>query len=89
MPIFMSCASASTLRDTTLLTVVSLVHLVVWVGIEMRLNENSFNCDRLLINPTLILFRHDGKTNAGDGFGLILLHAKLFVHRCRLNKLCK
>ena len=58
-----------------------------WVRFEMCLKEKSFNCARFSINPTLILFRHDGKTTTDEGFDLILLHAKFFVYKCRLNKL--
>ena len=49
--------------------------------------RERFNCPRFSINPTLILFRHDGKTTTDEGFDLILLHAKFFVYKCRLNKL--
>ena len=53
---------------------------------EMCLKEKSFNCARFSINPTLILLGHDGKTT-DEGFDFILLHAKFFVYKCRLNKL--
>ena len=52
----------------------------------MCLKEKSFNCARFSINPTLILFRHDGKTTTDEGFDFILLHAKFFVYKRRLNK---
>ena len=58
-----------------------------WVRFEMCLKEKSFNCARFSINPTLILFGHDGKTTTDEGFDFILLHAKFFVYKCRLNKL--
>ena len=51
----------------------------------MCLKEKSFNCARFSINPTLILFGHDGKTTTDEDF--ILLHAKFFVYKCRLNNL--
>ncbi len=54
---------------------------------EICLKEKSFNCARFSINPTLILFGHDGKTTTDEGFDFILLHAKFFVYKCRLNKL--
>ena len=50
------------------------------------MKENHFNCSRFSINPTLILFGHDGKTTTDEGFDFILLHAKFFVYKCRLNK---
>ena len=58
-----------------------------WVRFEMCLKEKSFNCARFSINPTLILFGHDGKTTTDEGFDFILLHAKFFVYKCRRNKL--
>ena len=59
----------------------------IWVKFEMYLKEKSFNCARFLNNPTLILFGHDGKTTTDEGFDFILLLAKFFVYKCRLNKL--
>ena len=58
-----------------------------WVRFEMYLKEKSFNCARFSINPTLILFGHDGKTTTDEGFDFILLHAKFFVYKYRRNKL--
>ena len=58
-----------------------------WVRFEMCLKKKSFNWARFSINPTLILFRHDGKTTTDEDFDFILLHAKFFVYKCRLNKL--
>ena len=58
-----------------------------WVRFEMCLKEESFNCARFSINPTQILVGHDGKTTTDEGFDFILLHAKFFVYKCRLNKL--
>ena len=57
-----------------------------WVRFEMRLKEKSFNCARFSINATLILFQNDRKTTTDAGFDFILLHAKFFVCKCRLNK---
>ena len=57
------------------------------VRFEMCLKDKCFNCARFSINPTLILFGHDGKTTTHEGFDFILLHAKFFVYKCRLNKL--
>ena len=53
----------------------------------MCLKEKSFTCTRFSINPTLIPSGHDGKTTTDEGFDFILLHAKFFVYKCRLNKL--
>ena len=58
-----------------------------WVRSEVCLKEKSLNCARFSVNPTLMLFRHNGKTTTDQGFDFILLHAKFFVYKCRLNKL--
>ena len=55
--------------------------------LRLIMQEKSFNCARFSINPTLILFRHDGRTTKDEGFDFIPLHAKFFVYKCRLNKL--
>ena len=54
---------------------------------EMCLKEENFNCVRFSINPTLILFGHDGKTTLDKGYDFILLNANFFVYKCRLSKL--
>ena len=53
----------------------------------MCLKKNSFNCARFSINPTLILLGHNRKTITDESLDIILLHAKFFVNKCRLNKL--
>ena len=58
-----------------------------WIRFEMFWKEKSFNRARFSIIPTLIFFGHDGKTIIDEGFDFILLHAKFFVYKCRLNKL--
>ena len=57
-----------------------------WIGSEMCLEEKSFNCDRLSINPTLVLFGHDGKTITAEGFDFIICMQN-FVYECRLDKI--
>ena len=42
-----------------------------WVGFEKFLKEKSFNCARISINRSLILFGHDGKNKQTDeGFDM-------------------
>ena len=66
----------------------SLCHIQsFWVRSEICLKEESFNCAGFSINPTVIIFQHLRKTTTDEGFDFILLHAKFFVHQCRLNKL--
>ena len=81
------CNFCSTEKDTIFHFMCQCEHTQsFWVMFEMCLKEKSFNCARFSINPTLILLRHDGKTT-DEGFDFILLHAKFFVYKCRLNKL--
>ena len=56
-------------------------------GSDMWIKEKRFNCDQFSLNPTLILLGHGGKTKTDEGFDFILLHAKVFVYKCRLNNL--
>ena len=56
-------------------------------GFEMWIKENNFNCDRFSLNPTRTLLGHDGKIKTDEGFDFILLHANVFVYKCRLNNL--
>jgi len=58
-----------------------------WARSEKWLIEKSSNCDRLSINRLHILLGHDGKAKTDEGVDFILLHADIFVYKCRLNKL--
>ena len=57
-----------------------------WVDFERTMKNECLNCDRLTMNPTLVLFGFDGTTKTDSGFDFILLHAKFYVYKCRLNK---
>ena len=82
------CNFCSTEKDTIFHFMCQCEHTQsFWVRFEMCLKEKSFNCARFSINHTLILFGHDRKTTTDEGFDFILLHAKFFVYKCRLNKL--
>ena len=82
------CNFCSTEKDTIFHFMCQCEHTQsFWVMFEMCLKEKSFNCARFSINHTLILFGHDRKTTTDEGFDFILLHAKFFVYKCRLNKL--
>ena len=49
--------------------------------------EKCANCNRLNLTPALILFGYDEKTTTTEaGFDYILLVAKYFIYKCRINK---
>jgi hypothetical protein len=50
-----------------------------------HLKEKCTNCDRLELNSILVLFGNDGKTATDKGFNHILLAAKFFIYKCRIN----
>lgn len=60
---------------------------VFWSEFEKCLKEKCFNCDRLRLTPTLILLNHDNHIKTDAGFDYILLTAKFFVYKCRINKI--
>jgi hypothetical protein len=58
-----------------------------WHELVNCMKENCTNCDRLELNPTLVLFGNDGKTVTDLGFRHIMLAAKFFIYKCRINKI--
>jgi len=74
-------------RDTVLHYLWKCVHVkMFWQDFERTLKNECAHCDRLSMNPILILFGNDGKNTTDDGFDFILLNAKYYVYKCRLNK---
>ena len=59
---------------------------VFWKDFETCLKEKCLNCDHLTLNASLVLFGLDDKSKTDDGFLFILLHAKHFLYKCRINK---
>ena len=59
-----------------------------WKDFENCLKAKCPNCDRLTLNASLVLFGSDGNSKTDECFLFILLHAKHFVYKCRINK-CK
>eukprot|EP00745_Piridium_sociabile_P019664 TRINITY_DN2980_c0_g1_i11.p1 TRINITY_DN2980_c0_g1~~TRINITY_DN2980_c0_g1_i11.p1 ORF type:complete len:147 (+),score=12.13 TRINITY_DN2980_c0_g1_i11:70-510(+) len=58
-----------------------------WKEFESCLKTKCLHCDRLTLNVSLVLFGCDDQSKTDEGFVLILLHAKFFVYKCRINKL--
>ena len=57
-----------------------------WDDFVNFLKEKCENCDRLSLNPILVLFGTDNKTRTDEGFSYILLTAKYFIYKCRIYK---
>ena len=60
---------------------------IFWKDFENCLKNECCNCERLALNSSLVLFGHDTRTKIDEGFMFILLHAKYFIYKCRINKL--
>ena len=58
-----------------------------WKDFENCLKDMCFNCERLSLNDSLVLFGNDGMTRLDEGFLFILLHAKFFIYKCRIIKI--
>jgi hypothetical protein len=73
-------------KDTILHYLWDCVHVQdFWHEFVNRLKEKCTNCDRLELNSILVLFGNDGKTVTDQGFNHILLAAKFFIYKCRIN----
>lgn len=58
-----------------------------WSDFLVWIKDKCLNSDRLFFNPQLVLFGRDGKTVTDEGFDFILLHARFFVYKCRINNI--
>ena len=57
-----------------------------WHELEKFLKEKCQHCSTLKFNIELVLFGNDSKTKTDDALDQIILHAKHFIYRCRINK---
>ena len=58
-----------------------------WNNFLDLLKEKCAHCDRLELNSTLILFGTDHNTKTDICFDDILLKAKFYIYKCRMNKI--
>ena len=58
-----------------------------WKALEELLLEKTNQQNGFEISRMLALFGSSEETNTDDGMDFILLHAKFFVYKCRLNKI--
>ena len=57
-----------------------------WRDFTNNLKQACRHCDRLQLNNQLVILGNDGTTQTDKGFDFILLHAKYFIYRSKLNK---
>jgi len=58
-----------------------------WDQFVRTLKDNCDNCARLVASPTLVLFGSDENIVTDQGFDFLLIQAKFFVYKCRINKI--
>ena len=58
-----------------------------WNDLLHLLKSKCNHCDRLRLNAVLALFGQDGNTKTDVCFDNILLKAKFFIYKCRINKI--
>ena len=57
-----------------------------WNDLIQLLKEKCTHCDRLELNACIVLFGNDENTKFDIGFDEILMKAKFFIYKCRINK---
>ena len=74
-------------KDTLLHYLWNCVHVKhFWTDFENMLKNYCTHCDRLTLSPSLALLGKDNNLRTDKPFDFILLHAKYFIYKCRLNK---
>jgi hypothetical protein len=82
------CSFCNEYKDSILHYLWECEHVqLFWKEFVQCLKDKCMNCDRLTINPVLVLFGNDNKTKTDSGFRHILLVAKFFIYKCRINKM--
>ena len=75
-------------RDTVLHYLYKCVHVQsFWNEFIDMLKNFCPHCERLAVSPSLILFGGEENTRTDECFDFILLHAKFFIYKCRLNNI--
>ena len=58
-----------------------------WRNLEGLIREKCENCARMKLHTELVLFGNDERTHTDEVFDRIILYAKYFVYKCRINKI--
>ena len=81
------CNFCSTEKDTIYHYLWQCTHVQsFWNDFVNLFKEKCLNCTRLCVTDMLVLFGVDNTIKTDVGFDFILLHAKFFIYKCRLNK---
>jgi hypothetical protein len=82
------CTFCNREKDTILHYLWDCAHVqLFWKDFVKCLQDHCMNCDRLVLNPALVLFGNDNKSKTDVGFRHILLVAKFFIYKCRIRKI--
>ena len=57
-----------------------------WKDLETFMKRNVASCERLCISPLLVLFGYDNTCITDKGFDYIMILAKFYIYKCRINK---
>jgi exonuclease III len=82
------CSFCNQEKDTVYHYLWDCTHVqLFWNDFVKYLQDHCTNCDRLVLNSALVLFGNDNKSKTDVGFRHILLVAKFFIYKCRINKI--
>lgn len=80
------CSFCREQRDSVVHYMVECEHTkIFWRDLEHFLKEKCGNCERLSINKMLVLFGCAENTRTDEGFDSILLYAKYYIYKSRIN----
>ena len=57
-----------------------------WKQFQIVLNAGCSNATSVTLNENIVLFGHDIHFKSDDTFDLIILQAKFFIYKCKINK---
>ena len=57
-----------------------------WEQFQTVLNAGCSNATSVTLNETIVLFGHDIHFKLDNTFDLIILQAKFFIYKCKINK---
>ena len=57
-----------------------------WEQFQIVLNAGCSNATSVTLNENLVLFGHDIHFKSDSTFDLVILQAKFFIYKCKINK---
>ena len=58
-----------------------------WEQFQIVLNAGCSNATSVTLNENIVLFGHDIHCKSDNTFELIILQAKFFIYKCKINKI--